>query len=48
MTDEIGMSRIYAGIHHRFDADAGLSLGRRVGRLAVQLDHDKGLLAVER
>jgi membrane-associated phospholipid phosphatase len=34
---EAAISRIYGGIHYRFDADAGLELGRRVGRYV--LDH---------
>lgn len=33
--EEAAMSRLYGGIHYRFDNDAGLSLGRRVGKLAV-------------
>lgn len=29
-------SRIYLGIHFRYDSDAGLELGRRVGRLVLE------------
>jgi membrane-associated phospholipid phosphatase len=36
--EEAGISRIYGGIHYRFDSDAGLELGRKVGRHALQLD----------
>ncbi len=32
---EAAMSRLYGGIHYRFDNDAGLDLGRRVGRRVV-------------
>lgn len=30
--EEAALSRIYGGIHYRFDGDAGLQLGRRVAR----------------
>ena len=30
--DEAGMSRVYGGIHFRFDSDAGLSAGRNIAR----------------
>lgn len=33
--EEAAMSRLYGGIHYRFDNDAGLSLGQRVGKLAL-------------
>lgn len=36
--EEAGISRIYGGIHYRFDNEAGLALGRTIGRYA--LDHD--------
>jgi len=29
-------SRVYGGIHFRFDCDEGLKLGRAVARLAIQ------------
>jgi hypothetical protein len=32
---EVADSRIYAGIHYRFSADAGIALGRNVGELTV-------------
>jgi hypothetical protein len=32
---EVADSRIYAGIHYRFSADAGIALGRKVGDLTV-------------
>jgi PAP2 superfamily protein len=38
LADQAGISRIYAGIHYRFDMDAGFSLGRTIARYA--LSHD--------
>lgn len=35
MADEAGESRLYAGIHYRFDKDAGLRIGRQVSDLAL-------------
>ena len=36
MADEAAESRLYAGIHYRFDKDAGLGIARQVAALAVQ------------
>lgn len=36
MAEEASLSRVYAGIHYRFDGEAGLALGRSVGRLAIE------------
>jgi hypothetical protein len=36
MADEAGESRLYAGIHYRFDKDAGLGIARQVAALALQ------------
>ena len=36
--DEAAMSRVYGGIHYRFDGDAGLALGRDVARWALAAD----------
>jgi hypothetical protein len=33
---EAGVSRIYGGIHYRFDVDAGLAMGREVGRYVLE------------
>ena len=33
--EEAAVSRLYGGIHYRFDNEAGFALGRRVGLLAV-------------
>jgi membrane-associated phospholipid phosphatase len=32
---EAGMSRIYAGIHYRFDMDAGDEIGRKIAAVAI-------------
>ena len=34
--EEAAMSRLYGGIHFRSDNEAGLELGRRIGRLVVE------------
>jgi len=36
LADEAGESRLYAGIHYRFDKDAGLHIARQVAALAVR------------
>ena len=41
---EAGLSRMYAGIHYRFDITAGENLGRSVGQLAIARDQT-GLLS---
>jgi membrane-associated phospholipid phosphatase len=38
LADEAALSRIYGGIHYRFDADAGLALGRTVAAWALAHD----------
>jgi membrane-associated phospholipid phosphatase len=40
MADEAGESRLYAGIHYRFDKDAGLGIARQVASLALARDVD--------
>ena len=42
--EEAGLSRMYAGIHYRFDIDAGAELGKSVGKYAIRFDKRKGLL----
>jgi hypothetical protein len=37
---EAGLSRIYAGIHYRFDVDAGEEIGRKVAAVAVARHDD--------
>ena len=45
--DEAALSRVYGGIHYRFDGTAGLTLGRRVARWALEQDANvHALLAV--
>lgn len=46
MADEIGLSRLYAGIHYRFDITTGLQIGKNVGSLATQIDRDHGVESV--
>ena len=36
MADEAAISRLYGGIHYRFDNDAGLDLGRRIGAVTLR------------
>jgi hypothetical protein len=38
LANEAAISRLYAGVRHRFDDDAGRSLGRRIGRYAIAQD----------
>ena len=38
MVTEAGLSRMYGGIHYRFDIDAGQVLGRNVARWAIAQD----------
>jgi hypothetical protein len=41
---EAGMSRIYGGIHYRFDIEAGQMLGRQTAAWAQEYDRQYGLL----
>jgi hypothetical protein len=45
IAEEQAMSRLYGGIHYRFDDDEGLALGRAVGRYAVERERRGGLNA---
>jgi hypothetical protein len=36
MVEEAGQSRVYAGIHYRFDIEAGRQIGRSVAALALK------------
>jgi hypothetical protein len=45
IAEEQAMSRLYGGIHYRFDNDVGLALGRIVGRHAVDAERRSGLFA---
>lgn len=35
--EQAAISRIYGGIHYRFDATAAITLGQKIGRLALQV-----------
>jgi len=41
MIEEAGMSRIYAGLHYRFDLEAGQELGRQVARYVLANGADR-------
>lgn len=41
MSQEASLSRLYGGIHYRFDMDAGIALGRNVARTALRADLDE-------
>lgn len=43
MAEEQAMSRLYGGIHYRFDNDGGLELGRTVARYAVEREKSGAL-----
>ena len=45
IAEEQAMSRLYGGIHYRFDNDGGLALGRIVGRHDVERERHGGLNA---
>ena len=45
IAEEQAMSRLYGGIHYRFDDDVGLALGRVVARYAVERERRGGLNA---
>jgi membrane-associated phospholipid phosphatase len=36
---EASLSRLYGGLHYRFDADVGLEIARKVSRLALEAAH---------
>ena len=38
LANEAALSRIYGGIHYRFDSEAGLTLGRMVAAWALAHD----------
>jgi hypothetical protein len=38
MVIQAGLSRMYGGIHYRFDIDAGQLLGRNVAAFAIAAD----------
>jgi hypothetical protein len=44
MAEDAGLSRLYGGIHYRFDSDAGLEIAREVSQLALKSDQERRLL----
>jgi hypothetical protein len=36
MAEEAALSRLYGGIHYRFDNEVGLRIGREIGRRTVE------------
>jgi membrane-associated phospholipid phosphatase len=38
MAEEVAMSRLYGGVHFRFDNEAGLQVGRAVAAMAIAFD----------
>ncbi|MGH7461789.1 MAG: vanadium-dependent haloperoxidase [Longimicrobiales bacterium] len=42
---EAGLSRMYGGLHYRFDITAGQALGRAVALNAINIDRRKGILS---
>jgi hypothetical protein len=44
MAYQAGISRVFGGIHYRFDSDAGLQIAREVTRLALESDRRNRLL----
>ena len=45
IADSINISRLYGGVHYRFDMDTGMVMGQRVARLALERDRTGGGLA---
>jgi hypothetical protein len=45
IAEEQAMSRLYGGIHYRFDDDTGLALGRVIARNAVERERRGALSA---
>lgn len=43
LMEECAMSRLYAGVHFKVDNDEGLSLGRQLGEMVVQLIRSQNL-----
>jgi membrane-associated phospholipid phosphatase len=44
MAYEAGISRVFGGIHYRFDSDVGLQIAREVTRLALESDRRNRML----
>ena len=39
------MSRMYGGIHYRFDSEVGLRMGRAIAALAIARERQRGTVA---
>jgi membrane-associated phospholipid phosphatase len=48
MVVEAGLSRVYGGIHYRFDIETGRTLGNAVAQFALDVDRERGLLSTIR
>jgi membrane-associated phospholipid phosphatase len=46
LAEEQAMSRLYGGIHYRFDNDTGLALGRAVARRDIERERRDGFAAL--
>jgi membrane-associated phospholipid phosphatase len=46
--EEAGLSRMYGGIHYRFDITAAVQIGTAVAELALSIDRSQGLLSLIR
>ena len=46
MAYDAGISRLFGGIHYRFDSDVGLEIARKVSRLALEADRRGELLGI--
>jgi hypothetical protein len=42
MAEEASLSRLYGGIHYRFDAEVGWQIGQAVGQFAVAYAQQAG------
>jgi membrane-associated phospholipid phosphatase len=42
MAEEAAISRLYGGIHYRFDSERGLEQGRAIAQLAIAFDRASG------
>jgi hypothetical protein len=45
MAEDAAISRVYGGIHYRFDAVAGLELGRKIVERALEVERAGQLVA---
>jgi membrane-associated phospholipid phosphatase len=42
LAEEAALSRVYTGIHYRFDSEAGMAVGRQLAALAIERDRQSG------